>query len=201
MIKAAILKPYMRSPRNADGEHGDPQRHGEFDGDDFGQRDEQQRREPGILPAIVDDVADDMQPELAETLGHIAASQQHDGREDQRGDRGCGASSPRTPRRPWRARARQWSCPGWRRSQPAIHIAACRTDLLLHANVLNLPKLPGAAIALGWKRHINPVVAATLDGIRRADAWCAPMTTARHYRRILRHYYLQLAENRWQGAA
>ena len=43
-----------------------PDRHGEFDRDDLGQRDEDQCQEPGILRAVMDDIADDIEADIGE---------------------------------------------------------------------------------------------------------------------------------------
>ena len=67
------------------GEDCDPHRGREFDRNDLGKRNEEKGGEPGILRAIVDDIAYDMKAKLAEPRDQIAL-RQHDRSEDRRGD-------------------------------------------------------------------------------------------------------------------
>ena len=55
----------LAQERSRDERH--PDRHGELDGDDLGQGDQGERQEPGILGAVMNDVTDDVEPEIGET--------------------------------------------------------------------------------------------------------------------------------------
>jgi hypothetical protein len=157
------------------GDQGTPDRHGEFDRDDLGQRDEKERRKPGILRAVMDDIADDVEAEIAEAQAEIALMED-DRYQDRHGNEASKDHNDKD--RNVMSEFATGDGEGERIEKPSRHPDGGFSSRLLRQTRFS-PLTPddhrwGIGAPLGRKGHINLAVEGGLDGREQFRHFAAP---------------------------